>query len=79
MPNFRPDVLIVDIAMPGLSGAEVLEALRRSGSAVPVVAISGQASVAEEGFFAVMLKPFSVALIVRTVAAALGQGEAPKG
>jgi two-component system KDP operon response regulator KdpE len=69
--SFCPDVLIVDIAMPGLSGREVLDRLRESGSGIPIVAISGDAGGAGEGFFGVLQKPFSFPVLTRTVAEAV--------
>jgi two-component system chemotaxis response regulator CheB len=36
----RPDVLTLDLAMPGLDGIGVLRALREEGSAIPVVVVS---------------------------------------
>ena len=39
-----PDALIVDVAMPGLDGFTVLEEIRKRGSDVPVVLISGYAN-----------------------------------
>jgi DNA-binding response OmpR family regulator len=35
------DLLITDINMPGMDGIEILTALRKQGSAVPVIAMSG--------------------------------------
>jgi DNA-binding NarL/FixJ family response regulator len=32
-----PDVIVLDISMPGMSGLEVASRLRRAGSAVPIV------------------------------------------
>jgi CheY-like chemotaxis protein len=31
VPTFQPDVLLVDMRMPGLSGRDVLDSLRRTG------------------------------------------------
>ncbi len=36
----RPDVLTLDLAMPGLTGLDALRMLRRQGSSVPVVVVS---------------------------------------
>jgi DNA-binding response OmpR family regulator len=36
-----PDVLITDINMPDKDGIEILAALRKRGSSMPVIAISG--------------------------------------
>ncbi|SFJ68149.1 two-component system, response regulator YesN [Paenibacillus sp. UNC496MF] len=39
----RPDLLIVDIRMPGMSGLELVEAVRKTDSAVRVLILSGYA------------------------------------
>ncbi|MGV0869024.1 response regulator [Corynebacterium kalidii] len=38
--SHRPDVAVLDIRMPGLSGLEVVSELRRAGSDVPVVFVT---------------------------------------
>jgi CheY-like chemotaxis protein len=49
VPVFRPDVVLVDMKMPGLSGIEVLDTLRQAGLTVPVILISDQPPKAREG------------------------------
>jgi CheY-like chemotaxis protein len=73
VPTFRPDVLVVDMKMPGLSGMQVLDALRRAGLTVPVILISAQPPKVREGFFATIKKPFDLDNVVRTVADAVSQ------
>jgi two-component system CheB/CheR fusion protein len=61
----RPDVLVMDVAMPGLSGCEVARRARREGrlAAALVVAVTGHAGAAhrlraaEAGFDRYLLKP----------------------
>jgi two-component system cell cycle sensor histidine kinase/response regulator CckA len=59
-----PDLLVMDVRMPERSGLDVLMALRREGSFVPVVLISGFADGLDdlsEDYGAVVLgKPFAV-------------------
>ena len=38
--EYRPDVLVMDLCMPGMSGLEATAALRRHGSGVPVVCLT---------------------------------------
>ena len=71
--RFQPDVILLDMQMPGLSGMNVLDELRRAGLTVPVILISARSPNAREGFFATFKKPFELDAIARTVAAALKQ------
>jgi FixJ family two-component response regulator len=57
--------LILDIAMPGMSGLELYQELKRRGQEIPVVFITGQrdeslrARVVKQGAAGFLLKPFS--------------------
>jgi DNA-binding response OmpR family regulator len=68
---FRPEVILLDIAMPGMMGAQVLEALRAAGILMPVIAISARPELAGPGFFDVIGKPARIDEVARTVAAAI--------
>src|SRR2546425_12545618 len=41
----NPDVVVLDIKMPGMDGLDVLEKLRHLGSDVPVIVVSGHADI----------------------------------
>ncbi len=41
----EPDVIILDIKMPGMDGLEVLETLRERGTRVPVIVVSGHGDI----------------------------------
>jgi len=71
--TFQPDVILLDMQMPGLSGMKVLDELRRAGLTVLVILISAHPPKAREGFFAIIKKPFDLDTIARTVAAAVRQ------
>lgn len=43
--EFRPDVLITDIEMPGVSGLEIIDLVRRERPGLPVLVITAHASV----------------------------------
>lgn len=77
--TFPPDVIVVDMVMPGLTGADVLTALRRAGVTVPIILISAYDIIVREGFFAVLTKPFNLRALADTVAAAVDQGRATTG
>jgi CheY-like chemotaxis protein len=77
--TFQPNVIVVDLVMPGLTGADVLTALRRAGVTIPMILISAYDVVGREGFFAVLTKPFNLRALADTVAAAVDQGRATTG
>ena len=43
----RPDALVVDIAMPDMTGFELIGLLRAEGETVPIIAISGSLVVSD--------------------------------
>jgi CheY-like chemotaxis protein len=74
-----PDLCVVDEAMPGMLGSEVVRALRRSPepmlASVPVIGISGRTGAARElfaaGATAFVRKPIEEHAILAAVARAL--------
>jgi FixJ family two-component response regulator len=75
------DCLILDVHMPGMSGLELLETLRRFGSECPAIVITGQLSASTEsrawaaGALAVIEKPYRADELLDLVRRAL-QGDA---
>jgi DNA-binding response OmpR family regulator len=74
VPTFQPDVIVVDMVLPGLSGIEILAALRQAAYTVPVILTSGHHVAVREGFFGVLRKPFTFQRLVEVVAAAVDHG-----
>jgi len=74
VPVFQPDVILTDMAMPGMSGADLLDALRRAGVTVPVILISGTPITVPQGFFELLRKPFDLQKLGEVVTAAIDQG-----
>ena len=76
------DAVLTDIAMPGLTGVELLQRVQQQGSGTPVILISGKGS--EEvtnsligmGAFAYVTKPFTLDEIELAVERAVAQKEA---
>lgn len=71
----NPDLLMVDFAMPGMNGLEVIAEAKRSHPQLPVILATGYADVdvskdRVEGY-AVLRKPFQIGDLARTVKAAL--------
>jgi CheY-like chemotaxis protein len=77
VPAVQPDAILLDMMMPGLSGRDVLDSLRRANVTVPVILISGNQVTLREGFFAVLTKPFDLEKLEKVVAAAVDQGRTP--
>jgi FixJ family two-component response regulator len=69
--------LILDIAMPGMSGPELHLELKRRGEEVPVIFITGQKDEAirtrmlEQGAAGFLLKPFSDTALLAAIKTAL--------
>ncbi len=70
------DCLILDMHLPGMTGVELLEQLRRMGNDVPVIIITGAPSATisarakTAGALAVLQKPFNASQLLSLGAAA---------
>jgi CheY-like chemotaxis protein len=75
----RPDLVLLDMNMPGMSGLEVLRRLRALDATIPVILITATAddsAVAEAlkaGAFSYIPKPFNLNYVQHLVTAALAQ------
>ena len=69
--------LILDIAMPGMSGPELHQELKRRGEEIPVIFITGQkdetirSRVLEQGAAGFLVKPFSDTALLAAIKSAL--------
>jgi CheY-like chemotaxis protein len=79
------DVVVTDIAMPDMTGFELIGLLRSTGETVPIVAISGSLVVSDTemvrhteslGGVRLLSKPFSQDQLLSAISAALAS-EAP--
>ena len=70
-----PDVVVLDLMLPGLSGVEVCKALRRDGSIVPVIMLTARDAEIdrvgglESGADDYVTKPFSMRELIARVGA----------
>ena len=77
--QYRPDVVLLDVLMEGLSGVQVLERIRALDPAIRVIMISGSGDstlrprALAMGAFAYVPKPLSLPDLHRAVSAALAQ------
>ena len=75
----RPDLIFLDIAMPGINGMEVLKAVKQLDPTIAVITITANAdaSVAAEvlrhGAFSYFPKPFDLRYLEHLAASALGR------
>lgn len=75
------DVVLTDIAMPGLTGHEIIKRIQAQHPTTPVIVISGESDAAaakhllEMGAFAFIAKPFSLEDVEETVIRAIARGQ----
>src|SRR6266576_5896098 len=75
------DAILTDIAMPGLTGVELLKKIQEIDSTTPVILISGKGSeqdpkdLLDLGAFAYVTKPFNLDEIEQVVARAVENRE----
>lgn len=73
----RPDLLVLDVMMPGKTGFEVLQALRAAGSAMPVIMLTARGTEADKvlgftlGVDDYVTKPFSALELLGRIEAVL--------
>lgn len=78
----RPDAVVLDVAMPGISGEEVLARLHRLHPALPIVMLTGQADdqtarrLLRSGAFDFVAKPVQLTVLERIVMTAVTLGGA---
>lgn len=77
-----PDVMLVDLIMPGMSGAELMVRLREKGVHVPVIVITADREAASRlrgsSRQAILVKPFNFADMRAAIDRAAGQELAVK-
>jgi DNA-binding NtrC family response regulator len=80
----RPDVVLLDLSMPRMSGLQAQEEMRKLDPAVPIIVLTGVhdvallASALANGAFSYLPKPFHRNYLMHLLAAALSQGRRPR-
>jgi CheY-like chemotaxis protein len=80
----RPDVVILDITMPGMTGVEVLRLIRAADPSIAVIMLTGNddSRIAGEalaaGATAYAPKPLNLQYLEHLIAVALSQRQPPK-
>lgn len=73
----RPDAVLLDINMPGMSGLEVLKGIKQLDDRIPVIMVTASEELAaaeqalKDGAFAYLPKPFQLQYAAHLVAAAV--------
>src|SRR6266699_1615901 len=74
-----PDLVLLDVKMPGMDGLEVLDRLRASNVAIPVIVVSGHGTIStaveatKKGAFDFIEKPFASERVLVSLRNALDQ------
>ncbi len=78
-----PDVVVLDLRMPGIDGLEVLDRLKKNYPKVQVIVLTGHGSEQDEkaskslGAFEYLQKPVGIDTLIQTIKSAyIGIGEA---
>jgi FixJ family two-component response regulator len=66
------------MVMSGMSGTDVLDAVRRAGFTIPVILMSGHVTAMPNGFFTFLRKPSDLPKLQEVVAAAVRHGRIDK-
>jgi FixJ family two-component response regulator len=73
--------LVLDVGLPGMSGPDLQQELRRRGNAIPIVFITAQGDTSlrprllARGAVACLLKPFTDDALLEAINTALGKRE----
>ena len=82
LAKHAPDLLLIDVRLPGMTGLEVTRTVRNTHPSLPVIVMTGFGSMEtaveaiHEGAFDYISKPMNLEELKHTVARALAQGEA---
>lgn len=86
--KWRPDVVLLDLKMPGLDGLQTLTLLKQQDPTLEVILVSGHGSTStgmegmQKGLFDYLLKPVDIGVVVEKIEQAYlkktGFGQEPK-
>jgi DNA-binding response OmpR family regulator len=77
----RPDVVVLDVMLPGMSGIHVLKELKRTDPTIPIIVVTGTDSLAianeavRSGATTFLRKPFDLRELDQRVAAIIANSD----
>ena len=73
LSTFTPDLMLIDMEMPGMSGAELLVWLKQRGNQTPVIVASCNDDVREgdPGITQKLVKPYDLDKLLQAISAVL--------
>ena len=83
LPDFAPDLLLLDHDLPGIDGHEVFRRVRAGGRRLPVILVSADATpesierARTLGFDDYWVKPLDVEHVIEALGGAPGSARAP--
>lgn len=80
LQNYKPDVVVLDLMMPGISGLAVLEKIKKLYPEIAVILLTGIGSTNEGltgmrlGAFDYLMKPLQIDELIQQIGLAINKG-----
>jgi len=84
LETYEPDVMVLDLMMPGMSGLTVLEKVKKLYPKIEVILLTGIGSTSEGltgmrlGAFDYLMKPLQIDELIQKIASAINKGSSTK-
>jgi CheY-like chemotaxis protein len=80
----RPDLVFLDVNMPGANGLEILKLFKQTDDSIPVIMVTGNTEIPvaeaclKQGAFSYVPKPYKLVYMDHMAALAIEQKRAPR-
>ena len=84
LETYEPEVMVLDLMMPGMSGLTVLEKVKKLYPKIEVILLTGIGSTSEGltgmrlGAFDYLMKPLQIDELIQKIASAINKGSSTK-
>jgi DNA-binding response OmpR family regulator len=84
LETYEPDVMVLDLMMPGMSGLTVLEKAKKLYPKIEVILLTGIGSTSEGltgmrlGAFDYLMKPLQIDELIQKIGSAINKGSSTK-